>query len=389
MDSRVLSPQCSQDIGGCRAGPHIRSGRRWERPFHHLQPSCRKSSGATAGVIARAVCFASPPRHAPDRILRPAREPARRSSRSCRPARRPRHWHAAARAAGRSAVSWRPSCRAPCPARLSHRGSSACGGSGRRAWSSRFRGPAGARVAAPCRRAAPCPRSASVSAQVPASRRRRASKSAERGPIPSMQPIRWQAPLYRNSVLILRSKAAIRLPGPASSSRIAIASSRIMSGTPSSRRLSPAVRTSAFRRWLTVRAMATPCSASRLRTRFASRVRPEISLCRIRWTACNSSRSGDFGGVVPELRLRHVLHRRSAGLPADRLGAVAAVRRGSGAASRTSWPSSWTTRTRQREPLQASMPTRQGRSRARNVTAASRRNVCLGTVRSFRPAPSA
>lgn len=40
MDFRVLSPQCPQDISECHAGPHIRFRKRWERPFHHPQPSC-------------------------------------------------------------------------------------------------------------------------------------------------------------------------------------------------------------------------------------------------------------------------------------------------------------------------------------------------------------
>ena len=72
MDFRVLSPQCSRGIGRRRAGPHIRFRKRWERPFHHPQPSCCNFSGATALLISLFGSLSRLQRRASDRILRSA-----------------------------------------------------------------------------------------------------------------------------------------------------------------------------------------------------------------------------------------------------------------------------------------------------------------------------
>lgn|GEM_PF-7108033 len=72
---------------------------------------------------------------------------------------------------------------------------------------------------------------------------------------------------------------------------------RIISGTPSSLPHPSTICRRAWRRRLMSRVITTLCSADRPRICFASRVRSEISLCRMRWTACSSSCSGDFCGT--------------------------------------------------------------------------------------------
>lgn len=117
------------------------------------------------------------------------------------------------------------------------------------------------------------------------------------GPTPSIRPIRWQASFVQNNTRIRLLKEAMRLSSSANSSRISITSLRIISGTPSPLRHPFTIRRRAWRRRLMSRAITKPCSANKPRIWFTSRVRSEISLCRMRWTACISSCSGDFCGT--------------------------------------------------------------------------------------------
>ena len=129
MDFRALPPQCPRDIGPCRAGPHIRFRKRWERPFHHPQPGCCNSPEVILSVGGPRPFG----RRRLERLYNVHRRPGptRQFWRSCWRARQPPRL---------GVVCWRirpshrlfdRSFRAPCPERRGLRVSSVCGYSGR------------------------------------------------------------------------------------------------------------------------------------------------------------------------------------------------------------------------------------------------------------------